>query len=166
MLEERSEDLSAQIKKAAVQEKGCLIAIEEKSKNDVQQMSVGGADKQKVLVHVWKLQLFFFIFKKAEPLIFQVTINFQKSFTSKHYQSNLPFISDFRVSVKLICVFNFKGKIYFSGWEIPGLGLLSLSPFLSHSLSSHPLIYAKKGLKGGSQDNHFYLLFFSINDAM
>ena len=48
-----------------------------------------------------------FILKK-QSLYFQVTINFQKSFLSKHYPSNPPFLSAFRVRMKLICVFNFK----------------------------------------------------------
>ena len=57
-----------------------------------------------------------FYFKKAKRLNFQVTINFQKSFISKHYQSNLPFLSAFRVWVKLMCIFNFKEKKKMSLW--------------------------------------------------
>lgn len=65
-----------------------------------------------------------FILKK-QNLHFQVTINFQKSFLSKHYPSNPPFLSAFRVRMKLICVFNFKEEKRKcpSGLEIPGVGL-------------------------------------------
>ena len=99
-----------------------------------------------------------FILKK-QNLYFQVTINFQKSFISKHYPSNPPFLSAFRVRRKLICVFNFKEKKKKncpSGLEIPGVGFL----FPSFLPTPFP-IPATPGrapvLRG--QGNHANLLF-------
>ena len=75
-----------------------------------------------------------FILKK-QNLYFQVTINFQKSFISKHYPSNPPFLSAFRVRRKLICVFNFKEKKKLSLWLGNSRRGFSLPFFPSHSLS-------------------------------
>lgn len=94
-----------------------------------------------------------FYFKKAERLNFQVTINFQKSFISKHYQSNPPFLSAFRVWVKLMCIFNFKEKKRCpSGLEIPGMGFLFPFPFFATPSPATPATPGRAP-RVGSQEN-------------
>lgn len=69
-----------------------------------------------------------FLFQKSRISRIVSHNQFLESFISKHCQSNLPFSSAFRVRVKLICVFNLRGKMCSSGLEIPGLGVLSPGP--------------------------------------
>lgn len=93
-----------------------------------------------------------FILKK-QNLYFQVTINFQKSFISKHYPSNPPFLSAFRVRRKLICVFNFKEKKKktvplawkFQAWVFSSLLSFPL-PFLSQLHQGGPQFWGAKGI--------------------
>lgn len=92
-----------------------------------------------------------FILKK-QNLYFQVTINFQKSFLSKHYPSNPPFLSAFRVRMKLICVFNFKEEKKsvplawkFQAWVFSSLLSFPL-PLLSQLHKGGPQCWGAKGI--------------------
>ena len=119
------------LEKAAVQQKAHLAATQDENQGG----RSCGAHEMGICSCI-EIAALLFILKK-QNLYFQVTINFQKSFISKHYPSNPPFLSAFRVRRKLICVFNFKEKKKkkVSLWLGNSRHGFSLPFFPSHSLS-------------------------------